>query len=264
MTDLKELVKRAIQSAVPRHELVERRIRPESDYSWHEPSPRAGLTAALEVAAIAQRAAYEYVLALRGEGISWKKAAELLGIEWSSEYVQAERAYELVLGPEPEGSRGFSGRNLYWRCGGPAGCGNYITDRGPYDGYPSSCEDGHAEDCRRHADERKAFEREMEEREERWRVAAAAKEKLLGNDFALATVQRAEYVQSHGGRYLGWSTSETLAVALVLRDTAMMERMGFSTLKSAKERVFAGMRQRAWTPDTWIKKVRAAATGRLD
>lgn len=266
MTDpqqqLRDLVKKAIQAAVPADQMVERKHRPDSDYTWCEPSPRAGLDAALQVLAIAQRQAYDSVLGLRAEGVSWDQAADLLGIEWSEDYVRRERAYELVLGPTPKDSSPWRDRTLYWYCAGPLGCGEFITDRGPYNGYPSDCEDGHADGCRRHAAEIKAHADEQDRAEERARIMDQASKDLAGHHFAEETVKRARYVQAHGGRYLGWSTSENLAVALALNDDERLNEWG--SRESAIDRVFQGTSTPPEGIPWWLATVRAAATGETD
>lgn len=233
--------------------------------------PADGLPAALAVVKIAQQQAYRFVIGLRGEGTSWREAADLLEIPWSDQYSRPERAYELVLGPDPDGPRSFRVRNVYWHCGGPGGCGKYITDRGPYNGHPVDNEDGHADGCRRHAAEGEAYEREREEREERDRVADAAMVTLV-DDFGQETVRRARWVLAHGGQYQGWSTSETLAVALALHDDGRLKEHGYSSREEAAERVFRGMSNPLFRGVSnapgdggrWLATVRAAATGQTD
>lgn len=264
---VRDMVKRAITAAVPADGFIERRSRPESTYSWKEPSPTAGLAAALKVVAIAQRQAYEYVTALRGEGaITWRGAADVLGIEWSDQYARAERAYELVLGPAPEGSSPFYERRLYWYCRGTGGCGEYITDHGPYNGYPSDCESGHADDCRRHAAEQAAHVAELERQEQLVENADRANKELIAelgeHSFAVETAARGRYVLRHGGQYLGWSTSERLAVALALNDEDVIAEWG--SRQSAIDRVFEGTREPARGRAWWLATVRAAATGETD
>jgi hypothetical protein len=256
LDQVRGIVDRAVKAAVPASEMVERRIRPESEYSWPEPRPLAGVRAALAVARMAQDQAYKFAKALRGEGSSWATIADLLEIPWSEEYARQERAYELVAGVAP-GT--FSDARVYWTCAGRGGCGQYVTDHGPYNGYPVDNERGHADGCRRLAAENAAYEREREEREERARVMDEAMAKVT-DSFGQETVKRARYVQSHGGRYLGWSTSESLAVALVLRDTDQMKAEGYSTQKAALARVMSGMSGPA-SPDAWLRLLRAAATG---
>jgi hypothetical protein len=254
-------VDRAIRAAVPPEQMVERRVRPESSFSWSEPTPAAGLQAALTVVRLAQQQAYKFVLGLRGEATSWTEAADLLDIPWSSEYSRPERAYELVLGPPPEeeGSR-FHARSLSWRCGGPLGCGEYIIDYGPYNGHPADNEKGHAANCRRRAAQGEAYERQCEERDERARVMDEAWPKV-SDDFGRATVERAWWVQAHGGRYQGWSTSETLAVALVLGDDVVLKQHGYPKRREAMQRIVSGVSDPPSNPIKWLALLRAAATG---
>lgn len=263
MDEVRSLVEKAIRAAVPPDRLVERKFRPDSDYAWQEPAPAAGLSAALAVVKIAQEHAYKFVLGLRGEGTSWREAADLLEIPWSDQYWRPERAYELVLGPEPEGGSRFHARSVYWRCGGPLGCGQHITDRGPYNGHPIDNEDGHAENCRRLAAEGEAYLRECEKREEQARVADEAMA-TLADDFGRQTVLRARWVLAHGGQYQGWSTSETLAVALALHHDDLLKEQGYRSRESAADRVFEGMSDTPGDRGWWLATVRAAATGETD
>lgn len=254
---VRAIVDRAVKAAVPADQMFERKIRPESDYGWPEPRPLAGMQAALTVARMAQDQAYKFAKDLRGEGSSWREIADLLEIPWSDEYSRPERAYELVAVATP-GT--FSSARVYWTCGGPGGCGQYVTDRGPYNGYPADNEDGHAEGCRRLAAEGEAYLRDQEEREERDRVMDEAMGKVT-DSFGQASVKRARYVQAHGGRYQGWSTSESLAVALILRDVDQLSAHGYSTPREALRYVVSGMTRPPQDPAAWLRTLRAAATG---
>lgn len=257
LDEVRSIVDRAVKAAVPADQMVERKIRPESSYGWSEPQPLAGLKAALTVARMAQGRAYKFAVALRGEGSSWSAIADLLEIPWSEDYVRVERAYELVAGPA---TSTYSGPSVYWTCGGPRGCGQFVTDRGPYDGWPSDCESGHADGCRRLAAECEAAERESVERDERARVMDEAMAKVT-DSFGQETVKRARYVQDHGGRYLGWSTSESLAVALVLGDGDQLKANGYPTPSAAMARIMSGLGSRPTNPGAWLHLLQAAATG---
>lgn len=257
LDQVRSLTDRAVKAAVPPGQTYEKKFRPESEYSWQEPRPLAGLQAALTVARMAQTQAYKYATALRGEGTPWLAIADLLEIPWSEEYSRVERAYELVAG-QPVGT--FGTLRVYWTCAGAGGCGAHVTDNGPYNGYPSDNESGHAAGCRRLAAEDAAWSREQDEREERARVMDAAMQKVT-DPFGQETVNRARYVQTHGGRYLGWSTSESLAVALVLRDSEQLKAEGYSTQKAALERILSGMSRPPADPAAWLRTLRAAATG---
>lgn len=269
LSQVRGTVERAIREATPPADLVERKMRPESTITWQQPTPRAGLRAALTVVAIAQQQAYRYVLGLRGEGVSWREVADLLDIPWSEEYSRPERAYELVLDPDPESSRSFDTPSVSWQCGGPDGCGKYITDRGPYNGHPADNEAGHASDCLRHETEGETYIREREQNEERARVADEAMEQLGDDHLAVATARRARWVLAHGGRYQGWSTSERVAVALVLRDDDELKRQGYTSRDAAVEYILpnrelpADSRPLNYT-GRWLAAVRAAATGIRD
>lgn len=254
LDQVRNLVDRAVKAAVPPSEMIERKLRPESEYGWPEPSPLAGLHAALTVARMAQDQAYRFALALRGEGYSWQAIADLLEIPWSEDYSRTEKAYELLA------TEGYRDLRAFWTCGGPGGCGQRITDRGPYNGSPVDNEDGHAEGCRRLAAEAVAYERECDERDERARVMDEAMAEVT-DSFGQETVKRVRYVQSHGGRYLGWSTSERLAVALVLNDTEQLKAQGYPAKTAALTRVVSGLGRPPKNPDAWLRLLRAAATG---
>ncbi|MGI5186495.1 hypothetical protein ACQEVZ_60715 [Dactylosporangium sp. CA-152071] len=260
MSTVRQYVDRAIKAAVPPHEMTTRKIRPESEFGFSEPRPLAGLQAALAVARLAQDQAYTFAKGLRGEGSSWDEIADLLEIPWSEDYARREQAFELVAGPESSYSYD---RYVFFTCGGPRGCGGRITDRGPYNGYPSDNEDGHAEGCRRLAAEVEAYQREQDDREHRYEVMDAAQARVT-DPFGKETVQRARYVQAHGGRYQGWSTSETLAVALVLHDDERLAAVGFSTRQEALRRILSGISSPPSDPAGWLATLRAAATGLED
>jgi hypothetical protein len=261
MDQARTLVNRAIRAAVPPGHTVERKLATDSTLGWTEPTPAAGLTAALAVIDMAQRTAYTYVLGLRGEGTSWQQVADLLNIPWSDHYSRTERAYDLVLGPDPDPDRvTFRNRNLYWSCAGPGGCGAFITDRGPFNGHPADNEDGHRDGCLRHAAEGDAYEQECDQRDEQARIRDLAMD-TIRDSFGQDTVLRARWVLAHGGQYQGWSTSETLAVALVLRHDDKLREHGFQTRAAAAERVFAGMGNPPGDRARWLATVRAAATG---
>ena len=86
----------------------------------------------------------------------------------------------------------------------------------------------------------------------------------ITDSFGQETVKRARYVQAHGGRYLSWSTSESLAVALVLRDAGQIKAWGYSTREAALDRILSGMGRPPQSPAAWLRLLRAAATGLND
>lgn len=221
---------------------------------YTEPEPLEGFQAAMLVRKQAEEQVHRYAKALRGQGRTWAEIADLMELRFSDDYHRPERAYELV-----RGENDFDAR-VYWRCTGPLGCDAYITDHGPYDGHPADTEDGHAVDCPRHRDDILRYTREQEEAEERADRADRAMRELT-DPFAQETVRRARWVLAHGGQYQGWSTSESLAVALALRDGERLTIEGYSTRKAAIERVFGGMGTRVSNPTRWLATVRTAATG---
>jgi hypothetical protein len=260
MSAVRQLVERAVEALVPADQMTLRKFRPESEYGFREPKPLAGLQAALTVARVAQTRAYGFAEGLRGEGSSWAQVADLLGIEWSADYVQRERAFELVAGSVSNVSYD---RYVFFICGGPLGCGKRVTDRGPYNGSPAEDEDGHAEGCRRLAAEVAAYHARQEELDRRSKVMDEALPRVT-DAFGRETVQRARYVLSHGGRYRGWSTSETLAVALVLRDDERLAAVGYPSREEAMRRILSGAIRQPADPAGWLAMLRAAATGLED
>lgn len=256
----RDLVDRAIRAAVAPGNLVEKPLFPGAQTITTRPTPLAGLQAALKVANLAQDKAHKFAVDLRGDGKSWLEVADLLEIPWSEEYSRKERAYELVGGAVQHRRGAYAEPRVYWYCGGPLGCAEFITDRGPYNGAPANNEDGHANGCRRLAAETAAHDKWLEEQDHRTEIMYRSGP-LVTDPFGKETVKRVQYVQQHGGRYLGWSTSETLAVALVLGDDERLAEHGYSTKRTALERIMNGMSGAPANPTKWLATVRAAATG---
>jgi hypothetical protein len=260
LTAAAQHVDRAIRAAVAPGGLVERRLRPESMTTWEEPSPLAGLHAGLAVIAMAERRTYEYAVKLRSEGTSWAEIADLLGVPYSDSYVRREHTYELVRGPIPEYAGPFDEHNVYWECTGPGGCGQYVTDRGPYESHPADNERGHAEDCRRARREAEEHERASEERDRRDGVRNAAFAALI-SPFERDTVKRCWWSLRRGGEINGkLSTSEQVAVALVLGDDEFLSRTGYKTRAEAIERVYSKTTDKDKV-EARLAVMRAAATG---
>lgn len=254
---IRRLVEQVVRAAVPPGDIVELPAFPGAATTWPKPTPMAGFAAARQVVALAEQEVHKYAVQLRGEGMSWRELADLMEMPWSDVYSRTERAFELVAGPDSR-EVWSSGPRVYWYCGGPLGCGEHITDRGPYNGHPRDDESGHAEDCRRQADEIEARDRRLDEQERRAGVMDEAYAQLAVHSVERATADRARYVQAHGGQYLAWSTSESLAVALVLNDTDALARHHHDRA-TAIQRVGAG-----WMgsdPEAWLALIRAAATG---
>lgn len=255
---VRQLIGDAVRAAVPADAMMERQVRPDSKNTWLAPFPMAGFMAARHVRKLAEGHMYRYVAELRGHGAySWQHIADLLEIPWTGEYSRVERAFELTAAAVGHNST-WSGPRIYWYCDS---CDQHITDRGPYNGHPVDNESGHADDCRRVARETADYDRKCEEDEQRARVMDEAYALLDGDSFGRSTADRARYVRAHGGHYLGWSTSERLAVALVLGDDDELAQCGYSTRAGAIERVFGGSAKPPPNMDVWLAYVRAAATG---
>jgi hypothetical protein len=259
---IKRLVEQAVRAAVAPDDISERPIFPGASSTWAVPDPMAGFSAARIVARLAEQEVHKYAVQLRGEGKSWRELADLMDIGWSDEYSRPERAFELVAGPDNSESVWSRGPTVFWYCAGPRGCGQHVTDRGPYNGHPHDNEDGHADHCLRLIAEAEAYERESEERDRHGAAMDEAYGKLPENSFARSTADRARYVEAHGGRYLGWSTSESLAVALVLNDLDALARNGYPKRADALQRVVGGMSNPPRDPESWLALIRTAATGR--
>ena len=106
----------------------------------------------------AERAARDYVRYARQDGASWAQIGEALGLAAEGErtgYDLAAAAYEHAAGQSGSWHRpGFA-----WDC---AGCGQTITDRGPYESHPDDNEHGHTGTCPRHAAALAAWQAEQD------------------------------------------------------------------------------------------------------
>ncbi len=248
LTQAGQFVDRAIHAAVAPDGMT----RPGS--MWSEPTPLAGLHAALAVAAIVQNRVDHYAVLLRGEGTPWTKIADLLRVPYSDDYVRKEHAFEMVA--DPAGGL-FDYPRVYWRCGGPLGCGEYIADQGPYESHPADNENGHADGCRRLAAEITAHRRDVEERERRAQVSQAAFDTIT-DPGDRATVERCWWSLRRGGEISGkWSHTERLAVALVLQNVEFLRKASYTRTEAIRQVYDA-------TPDQVRRRLstlRAAATG---
>lgn len=254
LTKAGQFVDSAIRAAVPAAGLVKRSVRPESMFTWDEPTPQAGLRAALAVARIAESRAHRFAVALRGEGLSWVHIADLFKVPYSDDYSRRERVFEMVTDP-PSGA--FDRRRVFWKCGGPQGCGEHIADSGPYEPHPSDNESGHATSCGRAAAEIVKYERESAERDRRDQVRNEAFAKLT-DPFDRETVNRCWWTIRHGGEINGaLSTTQKLAVAVVLRDNDYLKAVSYTRAEAIRHAYNA-------TPDQVRRRLallRAAATG---
>jgi hypothetical protein len=80
--------------------------------------------------------------------------------------------------------------------------------------------------------------------------------------FAQGIASRCRTAQRHNdGHPLGvWSTGEQLAVALVLRDRAHLDAMGY-TVQEAAQRVHDGMLNPPANFNEWLTEIRASIGG---
>lgn len=76
------------------------------------------------------------------------------------------------------------------------------------------------------------------------------------DEFATSTARRARWVKQEG-YYQAWSMGEKLAVALVLRDKALLKQMDY-TAQEAAQRVYGGMVNPPGDFNAWLKSIREA------
>lgn len=107
--------------------------------------PLPALWAAKQLQALAAAQITRQARHARSIGHTWQQIGEMLQLP-HIDGPPAEAAFEYFTG----GAVSYSTPTFGWRCL-DAGCGNMITDRGPYDSHPDDCESGHASTCTRHA-----------------------------------------------------------------------------------------------------------------
>jgi hypothetical protein len=121
--------------------------------------PLAGIRAAQILADSAARIRREYTQHARAEGIAWPQIGEALaldqGPDGKSGYDLGVAAFEHFEG-EPDL---WHQSSFHYHC---ASCGEWITDRGPYESHPEDNERGHAEGCARFAAELAAWQAERD------------------------------------------------------------------------------------------------------
>lgn len=129
-----------------------------SVYQYAE--PLAGIRAAQTLAGTAARIRREYAEAARGEGITWERIGQALGLDQGDDaktgYDLAIAAYEFFTG-RPDLWREA---NFGYRC---VSCQEYITDRGPYESHPDDNERGHSDGCARFTAEVAAWQARHDE-----------------------------------------------------------------------------------------------------
>ena len=150
MTEAKQLIERAIHriltekhgpGAVTRRPLSVRypvEVDAPTDY-------RDAIKAARVASNVAQGLMREYARQARGHGLTWAEIAPSL-IEPDGDDYGDDPALEAFRWVAPTPSQRFDPINCSWTC---QTCGEFVTDRGPYEG-PWEDETGHAETCARH------------------------------------------------------------------------------------------------------------------
>lgn len=124
----------------------------------------AGVRAALFVHRVAKGRVRHYAEQARGEGVSWARIGEALGLAEEAKRADTplgEAAFSFVTegrrpGQAPSSSPLAHPSRARWSC---TSCGQRITDHGPFDGHPADCEQGHAHGCERHRAEIAAYQR---------------------------------------------------------------------------------------------------------
>ncbi|MDN5854030.1 MAG: hypothetical protein L0K86_14520, partial [Actinomycetia bacterium] len=111
----------------------------------------AGLRAAQLTRDVAIGEMRRYAEAARGDGRSWDDIAAASGIEPSEDgEPRDERAFRLIIEgrqlEDDEGRYRSSRPVARWTCGS---CGQWISDRGPFESRPEDNEDGHSPECPR-------------------------------------------------------------------------------------------------------------------
>lgn len=106
----------------------------------------AGLGAARLMQRVAEAAIADYAVEARTAGRTWTEIGAALGItgeDWPG--AVAERAFDRIA---CGGGDGWSRSSVRWAC---QGCGQQITDTGPFTSHPADIESGHADGCARYA-----------------------------------------------------------------------------------------------------------------
>lgn len=126
---------------------------PGSQFTRRVPHAEAGIRAAIMLRDAAAAEVDSKIRAARGEGASWGRIAEILGLtdadDDNHQNSLAERAFYFVAPESNDGWR-FRPSTTHWRC---SSCQATVTDRGPFESCPEDNESGHAEGCARFADD---------------------------------------------------------------------------------------------------------------
>jgi hypothetical protein len=135
------------------------RMFPGAISGYQRAEPLAGIRATQVLADGAARIRREYTQHARAEGIAWQQIGQALGLDQGpdgkSGYDLAVAAFEHFEG-EPNL---WHQSNFHYHC---RSCGEWITDRGPYESHPEDNEHGHAADCARFAAELATWQAERD------------------------------------------------------------------------------------------------------
>jgi hypothetical protein len=121
--------------------------------------PLAGIQAAQVLTDSAARIRREYTQHARAEGTTWQQIGQPLGLDQGAD---GKSGYDLGVAAFEHFESGpdiWNQSNFHYHC---ASCGEWITDRGPYESHPEDNERGHAEDCARFAAELAAWQAERD------------------------------------------------------------------------------------------------------
>lgn len=129
-------------------------IMPGGRTTEHRPEPLQGLHAALRVRDAATAHARRFVEELRGDGASWQTITAAVRRDDDVDNEDEQIVFEEFAAP---GLSPVNATWLSWRC---STCGERVTDHGPYNGHPDDVEDGHLEDCARHAADVRAYDQQ--------------------------------------------------------------------------------------------------------
>jgi hypothetical protein len=140
-------------------EIHERPAFPGSISIHQHAEPLAGIRAAQILADCAARIRRDYTQLARGEAITWQQIGQALSLDQGPD---GKAGYDLGVAAFEhfEGEPGlWHQASFHYQC---ASCGEYITDRGPFESHPDDCETGHAKDCTRLAGELAAWQAERD------------------------------------------------------------------------------------------------------
>ena len=117
--------------------------------------PLAGIRAAGVLRNLAARIEHGYIRRARERGDTWQEIGTALGLD-AAAHELGERAFEHVT--DAEHAERFAGLSFAWTC---PGCGELVSDRGPYESHPEDNERGHGDGCTRMAAALRAHELRM-------------------------------------------------------------------------------------------------------